>query len=231
MVEKSTKNPIQVEFDGIIFTLDKKSGYYLSAKPVNGERRELLHRYVYSKFNGEIPKGYDVHHKDKDKNNNSIENLEIIKRHEHTSMHSKERIYSNYDEEVAKFLERTQEKAKIWHSSNDGKEWHSKHAYESIVMAVTKKDFMARCSVCGKWFETSSAFADKAMYCSKNCKAKARRKRGVDNVEKTCIICGKKFTSNKYNKTLTCGKSCGAKFGRLKKAGVSINEICKNQVN
>jgi hypothetical protein len=65
----------QIEYDGYIFTRDKKSGYYLSAKPIHNDKRIMLHRYVWIKYNGEIPKGYSVHHIDENKENNDIMNL------------------------------------------------------------------------------------------------------------------------------------------------------------
>lgn len=50
------------------------------------------HHYVYWKHYGVLP-GPDeiIHHKDGNKHNNSIENLELLKRGEHTSFHNKER--------------------------------------------------------------------------------------------------------------------------------------------
>ena len=60
--------------DGYKFRKDQKTGYYLSNN-ING-RRLRLHRYIYEKYNGEIPKGYDIHHKDHNKKNNTLENLD-----------------------------------------------------------------------------------------------------------------------------------------------------------
>lgn len=51
--------------------------------------------YVFRSFanweynNGAIPKGYDIHHKNKNKLDDSIENLEIIKHNEHAKLHNK----------------------------------------------------------------------------------------------------------------------------------------------
>lgn len=46
-----------------------------------------VHRLVWIKHNGEIPKGYVVHHKDENKLNWDIENLELISRSEHLKRH------------------------------------------------------------------------------------------------------------------------------------------------
>lgn len=46
------------------------------------------HRYIWEKANGPIPDGYEVHHKDEDKTNNDISNLECIPISKHRSLHS-----------------------------------------------------------------------------------------------------------------------------------------------
>jgi HNH endonuclease/Helix-turn-helix domain of resolvase len=50
--------------------------------------RELLHRDVWKSVHGDIPMGYDIHHKDEDKSNNDIENLELLPTAEHTQLHN-----------------------------------------------------------------------------------------------------------------------------------------------
>ena len=47
-----------------------------------------MHRYVWKFYNGDIPKGYDIHHKDGNKLNNKIENLEILSHSEHTKLYA-----------------------------------------------------------------------------------------------------------------------------------------------
>lgn len=47
------------------------------------------HKYVYEKAYGPLPKGYVVHHKDENKNNNKLENLEAITKGKHGKLHSK----------------------------------------------------------------------------------------------------------------------------------------------
>ena len=67
-----------VTFNGEKFTL-RNNGYY---GKTYGDR-ELMHRYVWRFYKGDIPKGYDIHHKDRNKTNNKIENLEIYEKSEH----------------------------------------------------------------------------------------------------------------------------------------------------
>ena len=66
------------EFNGIRFTF-RNTGYY---GRTDGDRG-LMHRYVWEYFNGNIPKGYDLHHINHDKTDNRIENLEIYSKSEH----------------------------------------------------------------------------------------------------------------------------------------------------
>ena len=64
--------------DGIKFT-KRNHGYYART---DGDRG-LMHRYVWEKHNVKIPDGYDIHHKNHDKSDNRIENLEIYTKSEH----------------------------------------------------------------------------------------------------------------------------------------------------
>ena len=68
-----------VMFNGHKYTL-RNTGYY---GRTNG-RRTLIHRDVWKFHHGKIPKGYDVHHLDRDRSNNAIENLELISHSEHS---------------------------------------------------------------------------------------------------------------------------------------------------
>lgn len=47
---------------------------------------KLLHRIVYEAFNGAIPYGFQVHHKDGNKRNNRLSNLEAISIREHSKI-------------------------------------------------------------------------------------------------------------------------------------------------
>lgn len=52
------------------------------------ERTTLyLHREVWKDANGEIPEGHVIHHKDGDKSNNALENLECLPTAEHLKIH------------------------------------------------------------------------------------------------------------------------------------------------
>ncbi len=54
---------------------------------INGKNIKL-HVYVWEKVNGEKPKGYDIHHKDFNKKNYKIENLELMIQSDHFRIHA-----------------------------------------------------------------------------------------------------------------------------------------------
>ena len=53
---------------------------------LNGQNQHV-HRLEWEKHNGKIPEGFIVHHKDENKLNWSIENLELLSRSEHIKKH------------------------------------------------------------------------------------------------------------------------------------------------
>lgn len=56
-----------------------RSGYYMVALCLNSvEKDSSVHRLVWSAFNGAIPEGLEVNHKDEDKANNALLNLELV---------------------------------------------------------------------------------------------------------------------------------------------------------
>lgn len=174
------------------------SGHYFQRQ---GER---LHIAVWKYYNGDIPKGYHIHHKDEDRHNNQIENLQMVKAYEHLSRHSSAR-----DEYNQKHIKDMRELANEWHGSDEGRAWHSEHAKESWQKKGYNK---YTCSCCGKEFETRHDYgADQNTFCSNACKAKHRAHSGIDNEERICAYCGKPFTVNKYAKRACCSRECGVR--------------------
>lgn len=77
----------EASYFGAIFK-EIDDGYYRCLQR-NHARGYLLHRFIYEVETGEkIPKKYNVHHKDGDKTNNNIENLECIPNSVHTKIHN-----------------------------------------------------------------------------------------------------------------------------------------------
>lgn len=53
----------------------------------SGKDKLLLHRQIWQDVHGPIPHGFIVHHKDEDKTNNSVDNLELKEKGAHTRHH------------------------------------------------------------------------------------------------------------------------------------------------
>lgn len=194
-------------FNGIRFYREPKSGYYRNSKI-----KDRIHRYVWKFYNGEIPEGYHIHHKDHDKSNNDISNLELLPSHNHCSLHSTEKAINNKDWVIQNLRENATPKASEWHKSEEGRKWHKKH-YESMKDSLHNKGSMT-CSMCGKEFIGHPHSGNN--FCSNKCKSAYRRKSGVDNEVRVCPVCGKEFSANKYSDTRTCSLRCAGHYRAMK---------------
>lgn len=163
-----------------------------------------LHRTVWEYHNGEIPKGYHIHHKDEDRYNNNISNLELVLGNAHLSRHMNK---EDRKEQSRHNIKKAIESAPAWHHSEEGRTWHSKHGEEAWEHREINT---YTCLQCGKTYQTKSVYGKNINhFCSNNCKAAYRRASGVDNEERICPICGKTFVVNKYSRTKTCSRECG----------------------
>ena len=65
-------------------------GYQMGRVTIAGKSKTfLVHRLVWSYFNSPIASGSIIHHKDRDKLNNALANLECLPRREHGARHKK----------------------------------------------------------------------------------------------------------------------------------------------
>jgi len=69
------------QFNGMIFPKIKSGHYSNHSFPI--------HRAVWTYFNGELPKGYEIHHIDNNPANNNIQNLIALSEREHKQLHWK----------------------------------------------------------------------------------------------------------------------------------------------
>lgn len=200
---KYNENKTVAFFDGYKFRKDLKTGYFLSSKKTDLNKRERLHCYVWRFFHGSIPEGYHIHHKDEDKDNNELQNLICIPESEHIRLHSRENAAKNKNSIKQNLKENALPSAIAWHKSEAGKLWHSAHQRQTIENLEPKKYI---CKYCGKVFYKLPLGGTK--FCSNNCKAAYRRKTGADNEKRICAVCGREFYVNKYAETKTCSKKC-----------------------
>jgi len=151
------------EFNGEMFYL---CGAYFQRK---GKR---LHRAVWEYHNGSIPKGFDIHHIDGDRHNNSISNLCMMQGKEHQRKHMKspERV-----EQSRRDIKKALKYASAWHGSVEGAAWHGAHAKEYWEKAPLREYV---CTFCGKSFQTRHVYVEGAnRFCHQNCRASFRRNR------------------------------------------------------
>ena len=194
----TSKRPMQ-SFNGKDYYLYDGERYFSKAN-------KRLHVVKWEFYNGRVPKGFHVHHKDENPQNNEIKNLELIKGTDHLRLHGIKRAKEN-PEWLKNFNEKGRQKAKEWHSTKEGIEWHRQHALRCNFGNITYGS--KKCKVCDTEFEANTKNQD---FCSRRCVSKNRRESGIDDVKRKCVICETEFTVNKYSIVSTCGRSCGAKL-------------------
>mgnify|MGYP001773351432 CR=1 FL=1 len=184
-------------FNNLRFTRPQGKKYYRNTK-VGMD----LHRYIYKFYNGDIEKGFHIHHIDGDTENNNIENLLKIDGTIHLIEHNKN-LTSERLEALKKHCEVIRPKTKEWHASDAGKQWHKEH-YQNVKDRLhVEKEF--KCIECGKTYLSKK---HESKFCSNSCKSKHRRKSGVDNEKRLCKKCGEEFITNKYSKVIYCSRRC-----------------------
>jgi hypothetical protein len=202
------------EFNGQRYYLCGR--YFSRAK--RGGGREYLHRAVWEYHNGTIPVGHHVHHKDNDRSNNTVGNLETFSPSDHLSSCHGEQCAEN----LASGMVAGIEAAKAWHASDDGIEWHRQHAAAQKHLH-TERVIDKVCEYCSRPFKAPRLHRSRARFCSNVCKSAHRRASGVDDIEKLCAVCGASFTSNKYQKTRTCSRPCSGRLGISKRYGRPVS--------
>jgi hypothetical protein len=199
------------EFNGIEYTL---SGPYFQ------HAWKHLHVVVWEFHNGPRPDGYHIHHKDENKTNNQPGNLEALPSSEHRALHMND---PERKEMSRQHIVKAQEAASVWHGSEEGKAWHSRH-YQEHIAPLQEKMVDLVCGHCGNGYQLSMIWAKNSRYCSNNCKSAARRKTGKDKIKKTCASCRKDFFASKYAAGRTCSPQCAAdlRWGRVKPESVDL---------
>jgi hypothetical protein len=177
-------------------------GYYAAAF-LSERKTRYMHRDVWEHYNGPIPDGYEVHHKDSDRAHNAIGNLELLSGAEHARLHMLERIAAD-PAGNRRALDAAREAAKAWHASDAGRQWHSEHATR-VAAAQIPVDLV--CSWCGETYLGHLCNSTK-FFCSPSCQGMARKKSGVDDETRACATCGGEFRANRYGRTKTCSKDC-----------------------
>ena len=133
-----------------------------------------LHRVVWEYHNGEIPEGYEIHHKDENTHNNDISNLNLVYGILHQRFTGKKRVKEN-PEWFDSFQKLGREAAAEWHKTDEGKEQLREASRISWLKRVYHKK---NCEFCNKEYETP--FPTRSKYCHQNCKVKANRQKRLN---------------------------------------------------
>lgn len=188
------------EHFGKRFYLDQKAGYWISTTCP----KIRAHVWVWNHFNGEVEKGSHIHHMDNNKSNNDISNLQKLLAKEYMRLH----MTPERKEKSARWCAFIRPLTKEWHASKEGHSWHKANGISGWEGCQERS---VSCEVCATQFSTK---VYRQRFCSNTCKSMFRRRIGIDNIVKTCIVCKIVFETNKYSGTVHCGRKCGG--GRRK---------------
>lgn len=186
--------------ESVVFNGRKYNRYPESTNPAHrryfiiGGGGQSLHRAIWEHYNGPIPDGWHIHHKDGDWNNNDISNLECIPAEEHRKEHKQYTSEFHKRPEHLAHLERIRPAAAEWHRSEEGRQWHKDNvaknfkaggagrvALEKAREERRKNPLKLTCAVCQKPFE---ALISRAKFCSNTCACRSSR---VNRRNKTSV--------------------------------------------
>lgn len=203
-------------YRGTMYTWD---GYYYRCQDQVSYSKGLLHRAVWINHFGTIPKGCHIHHKDANRRDNHIENLQCLEGRLHLSRSAKKSTWVGSQENLDT-LAAAREKGKSWHTSKEGIAWHTQHA-KDIGLGHFRVTFPRKCEQCGNEYQSQQR---QGRFCSGKCKSNFRYHAGVDNENRTCVICEKYFVINRYMSTQTCSRACGVELWKISR-GVSSLKV------
>ena len=189
-------------FNGIRFALTKGNKYF-----VNTSLHTSMHRYVWEYYNGEIPKECEIHHKDGNRHNNNISNLECISISEHRRLHGRILTEEQRKRRRDNLNNNVRPKEIEWNKSDEGKQWHKE---QLKTRKDNRKMQTCLCKQCNKEF---TFFGQKTrQFCSGACAQQYRRDNKLDKIQQTCCVCGTSFLTDKYRPAKTCSRSCANKI-------------------
>ncbi|AUN22240.1 hypothetical protein RSJ22_12655 [Clostridium botulinum] len=180
MIEYKTRTIYYAIFNGITY-YKQSDGYYRTNKK---GCIPALHHAVWEFHGNKIIKGYDIHHKDFDKDNNDIENLQQLSHEEHAKIH-----YEHND-----VIHRRCKKC--------GNEFTTGNTINPSSMCDSCKELQLK-NYKYKWTQENREKLNKN-FLEKYHSDKYREIR-------ICELCGKEFSTYKYGPQKLCSRSCAAK--------------------
>lgn len=151
------------KFEGLTF--------YKAARTEHLVGNHSIHRTIWTYYYGEIPEGYDIHHRDLNPKNNDISNLQLLTKSEHWKLHVELLNLLPFKKFVCL------ECGKIFY-----KQTHSKKIKFCSRICQRRNARKARaeiriCKQCGKEFLVDRC--DPKIYCSRNCFYESRRGKNI----------------------------------------------------
>lgn len=194
------RHPKYIYYKGSKYRLQDSGRYYTDLT----SHRRLLHRIIWKEFNGDIPEGYCVHHKNFKWWDNRISNLELQTKSAHSSLH----MTANWKNPIIKrkMLAGLPERLAIaykWHKTEDGIAWHKQNS-KNIWKNAKPRNFV--CMRCGAKF-SRVCFSKTSRFCSEPCKS-AFKYKSQPKLKKKCIICGSMFSTGIYKPAKNCSRRC-----------------------
>lgn len=159
-------DPLVQYFDGRLWRIFPHQRYF-------SQGSKYLHRLAWSSVFGPVPKGCHIHHRDGNRANNAVANLECLPAGEHLSLEWKLGKSANTEH----FSANARAAAAAWHASDEGRLWHRRHAQRSQSWLKWKREPRA-CLACGTTFDClirANGLGQK--FCTTNCKAAHYRQR------------------------------------------------------
>lgn len=155
------------KFNGKEYGLDIRNGYY---KVYIEGYQHTLHVDVWTYYNGKPPKGYHVHHcKEHSKNDNNIENLQLLTSAEHIRLHFEKREYKKY---VCEWCGKVFKSKAVGKVRFCGRKCVKAWQYHSDTYKIERI-----CIVCGNPFIAHKH--KKKETCSQSCAGKLARQRRI----------------------------------------------------
>jgi hypothetical protein len=189
--ERSGSKGEWCSFDGVLYARYPKAKGRTEREYFAGYkkgRRVRLHVAVWEYYNGPMPSGRHIHHKDGNGANNTIENLECVTPKEHLGGGR----HANQGAAGRRNIIKAIAAAPVWHRSEAGKAWHSKHGKE---VAANRAWVDTVCIECGSVYKSLGRKTDK--YCSVSCKERNLWGRSEYRVEVVCPDCKQTRTIRK----------------------------------
>jgi hypothetical protein len=181
-----------------------------------------LHREVWEQANGPIPDSFHVHHKNGDKRDNSLENLELLSHGQHSAHHVEANLAPHREKALRNAFE-----TRLRNSADRrlatlvcvqcGGEYSSgarrpRRFCSSRCVEAARAGAFARqrrkCEHCGQEY-----FATRRVqrYCSRLCNSRASAERIVMVRQLECAECGTAFSAERSNARF-CSRRCALRF-------------------